>query len=57
MRLVGMFLDTFFEIYALHEHFDTSRYRISHIRWRVCKLNLAILSRDYEVTGYCTFGG
>ena len=43
-RLLGLFLDTSFEIYVLHKDFDISRYRMSHLRWRVRKLSLTGLS-------------
>ena len=45
VRLLDMFLDTFFEIYVLHGDFDPNRYQMSYLRWRVCKLSWAGLSR------------
>ena len=47
--LYAYYLDTFFETWLLHGVFKASRCQMSHLRWRVCKLNLTRLSQDWLV--------
>ena len=46
LRLLGLFLDTPFEIHTLHGNFDDSMCQMPHHRWRICKLGLTRLSHD-----------